>query len=142
MLISQAGINLIKQFEGCRLTAYKDAVGVVTIGYGHTPSKLGTTITQEQAEQLLKEDLKKFEEGVLELVKVPLNQNQFDALVSFSFNLGIGALACSTLLKKLNAKQYQEAANEFSKWVNAGGKPLPGLVKRRQAEKELFLKPL
>ncbi len=141
MKISQKGIDLVKSFEGLELKAYKDSVGVVTIGYGSTGShvSMGMRITREQAEQLLKKALERFEKGVSDLVKVPLNQNQFDALVSFSFNLGLGNLKSSTLLKKLNVKDYQGAADEFPRWNRAGGKVLKGLTRRRIAERDLFL---
>lgn len=141
MKISQKGIDLVKSFEGLELKAYKDSVGVLTIGWGSTGSHVtaGMTITREQAEQLLKKDLERFEKGVSDLVKAPLNQNQFDALVSFSFNLGLGSLKSSTLLKKLNAKDYQGAANEILRWNRAGGKVLKGLTRRRIAERDLFL---
>lgn len=139
MKTSEKGINLIKNCEGCRLTAYKCPAEIWTIGYGHTASvKQGQTITKEQAINLLKYDLIVFEKAVNLLVKAPLTQGQFDALVSFTFNLGKGALQRSTLLKKLNVKDYQGASNEFLKWVYANGKKLDGLVKRRQAEKDLF----
>ena len=142
MDISQNGIDLIKRFEGCRLTAYKCPANVLTIGYGHTGQdvKQGLTITQEQAEKLLKSDLTVHCNNVSKLVKVPLNQNQFDALVSFEYNIGYGNLSRSTLLALLNQKKYKEASEEFKKWKYAGGKVLAGLVKRREAEKELFIK--
>ncbi|MBR3654855.1 MAG: lysozyme [Elusimicrobia bacterium] len=142
MDISQNGIDLIKRFEGCRLTAYKCPANVWTIGYGHTGSdvKQGLTITQEQAEKLLKSDLVVHCNNVSKLVKVPLNQNQFDALVSFEYNLGYGNLSRSTLLALINQKKFKEASEEFKKWKYAGGKVLAGLVKRREAEKELFIK--
>jgi lysozyme len=141
MKISQKGVNLVKKFEGLELKAYKDSVGVVTIGYGSTGPHvfMGQVITEAQAEALLIKDLSRFESGVTELVKVPLTQNQFDALVSFSFNLGLGNLKSSTLLKKLNAKDYLGASKEFERWNKAGGKVLNGLTRRRLAEKELFL---
>lgn len=141
MNISNKGINLIKQFEGLELKAYKDSVGVLTIGYGSTGPHVtvGMTITESQAETLLKKDLSRFEKGVDDLVTVPLNQNQFDALVSFSFNLGLGNLKSSTLLRKLNSLDYIGAANEIPRWDKAGGKVLKGLTRRRLAEKELFL---
>lgn len=141
MKISQKGVDLIKSFEGLELKAYKDSVGVTTIGYGSTGPhvSMGMTITKEQAEQLLKKDLERFERGVSDLVKVPLNQNQFDALVSFSFNLGLGNLKSSTLLKKLNASDYIGASKEFERWNRAGGKVLNGLTRRRIAERDLFL---
>jgi lysozyme len=138
--INKAGLSLIKQFEGLRLKAYKDVVGVLTIGYGSTGPhvKEGMIITEQQAEDLLKEDLDRFEQGVANLVKVPLNDNQFAALVSFSFNLGLGNLKASTLLKLLNAGKLDQVPSEFVKWNKAGGKVLAGLTRRRQAEAELF----
>ena len=141
MNISEAGIQLIKKFEGCSLKAYKCPAGIWTIGYGHTLNvNEGQTITKKQAEDLLKQDLRSFVLTVNNLVNVPLNQNQFDALVSFCYNLGSGNLKSSTLLKLLNKKDYLGAAEQFDRWVHAGGKKLSGLVKRRAAEKELFLK--
>lgn len=145
MRASENGINLIKQFEGCRLTAYQDSVGVWTIGYGWTqpidgkPVAKGMTITQQKANHLLTEGVAQYENGVTNLVTVSLNQNQFDALVDFAYNLGVNALKGSTLLKKLNAGDYAGAANEFTKWNKAGGKELAGLTRRREAEKSLFL---
>ncbi len=145
MEISQKGINLIKKFEGKHLEAYLCPAGVPTIGYGHTgrvngkPVALGMKISEKEAEDLLKKDLKMFEKGVLNCVKVPLSQGQFDALVSFSYNLGIGNLQKSTLLRLLNKKKYDEAAEQFKCWVKAGNTTLNGLVKRRKAEKKLFL---
>lgn len=140
MNISSNGINLIKRFEGCALKAYPDAVGIPTIGYGSIVGvHMGMEISQEQAEERLHKDLEPVIYGINKCVLVPINQNQFDALCSFSFNLGIGALKKSTLLKLLLSKEYDLAANEFLKWNKAGGKTLPGLTKRREAEKELFL---
>lgn len=141
MKISQKGVNLIKEFEGLELKAYKDAVGIVTIGYGSTGPhvSMGQTVTQAEAEALLMKDVSRFEIGVEQLVKVPLNQNQFDALVSFAFNLGLGNLGSSTLLRKLNSKDYVGAANEMLRWNKAKGKVLKGLTRRRVAEKALFL---
>ncbi|AMO83145.1 lysozyme [Obesumbacterium proteus] len=145
MRASENGINLIKQFEGCRLTAYQDSVGVWTIGYGWTqpvdgkPVGNGMTITQQKADDLLKQGVVQYEAGVHGLVTVQLNQNQYDALVDFAYNLGVNALKGSTLLKKLNAGDYAGAANEFTKWNKAGGKELAGLTRRREAEKSLFL---
>ena len=141
MKTSNNGINLIKQFEGCALTAYKCPAGVWTIGYGHTKNvKQGMKITNEHATNLLKDDLKTYEGYVNKYVKVKLNQNQFDALVSFTFNCGGGALKSSTLLKKLNKGDYTSAANELLRWNKASGKILAGLTRRRKAEKALFLK--
>jgi lysozyme len=145
MQISNAGISLIKEFEGCRLKAYQDSVGVWTIGYGWTQPvdgrKIGPgmVIDQATAERLLKCGLVQYEQGVNQLVKVRITQGQFDALVSFAYNLGLRSLSTSTLLRKLNAGDKQGAANELGKWVNAGGVKLAGLVKRRAAERELFL---
>ena len=141
MNISQKGIDLIKNFEGCRLTAYRCPANILTIGYGHTGSDvvIGQKITQEQAEKLLKSDLLVHCNNVSRLVKAPLTQNQFDALVSFEFNVGYGNFASSTMLKLLNQKRYREAAAQFDRWVYANRKVLAGLVKRRAAEKTLFL---
>ncbi|MGV3621975.1 MAG: glycoside hydrolase family protein [Archangium sp.] len=138
--LGQAGLNLIKEFEGLRLTAYRDPVGVLTIGYGHTGSdvKPGMTISQQRAEQLLKNDTGWAQKAVRDTVKVPLTQGQFDALTSFTFNLGAGALRSSTLVKKLNAGDYAGAQNEFGRWVHAGGQVLAGLVRRRAAEAKMF----
>jgi len=145
MQTSEKGIALIKEFEGCRLTAYQDSVGVWTIGYGWTQPVdgvsvgKGMTITQEIAENLLRSGLAQYEKGVTRLVNVAINQNQFDALVDFAYNLGVKALEGSTLLKKLNAGDYAGAATEFPKWNKAGGKVLNGLTRRREAERALFL---
>jgi lysozyme len=140
-IYSRTGLELTKQFEGVRLTAYQDSVGVWTIGYGHTGPDVapGKTISQAQADTILMKDIARFEDGVNKLVKTSLTQNQFDALVDFSFNLGLGNLGSSTLLKKLNAGDYKEAAEEFLRWDKAGGKALAGLTKRRAAERALFL---
>jgi lysozyme len=139
--ISRDGLELIKRWEGCRTNAYLCPANVWTIGYGHTKGVTkGMMISHTQAEDLLLEDLKRFEEAVRRLVTVPLSQNQFDALVSFTFNVGIGALQGSTLLKLLNTGNYSSAANQFNKWVRGGGKVLPGLVVRREDEYQLFIK--
>lgn len=141
MKTSQIGIDLIKSFEGCVLKAYKCPAGVWTIGYGHTAGvKEGDIISKKQAEELLKQDLKQFETYVNNLVTVELNQYQFDALVSFCYNIGPGNLKSSTLLKLLNKWDYEGAAEQFDRWVKAGDKKLAGLVRRRAAEKELFLR--
>lgn len=139
MKASNAGVDLIKQFEGRSLNAYKDSVGIITIGYGHINGvKLGDVITGQQADAFLREDLQVAELTVNTNVEVKLSQGQFDALVSFVFNLGVGNFVKSTLLKKLNAGDYFGAAGEFGKWVNAGGTTLKGLIKRRAAEREMF----
>lgn len=148
MQTSSEGINLIKSFEGLGLKAYPDpATGgkPYTIGHGTTiypsgmPVKLGDTCTAQQAMDYLRSDLKKFEAGVNNLVKVKLSQGHFDALVSFAYNLGLGNLGSSTLLKKLNAGDYLGASNEFLRWDKAAGKVMAGLTRRRQAERQLFL---
>lgn len=138
--ISPEGLTLIKQWEGCRLTAYKDVAGVWTIGYGSTGAhvRAGMTISQAEADALLVADLARFERAVEQLVKVPLSDGQFAALVSFAFNVGEGALQKSTLLKKLNAGNYDAVPGELAKWVNAGGKKVQGLVNRRAAEAGLW----
>lgn len=145
MRTSDKGIALIKEFEGCKLTAYQDSVGVWTIGYGGTqpvdgkPIRAGMTIKQETAERLLKTGLVSYESDVSRLVKVELTQGQLDALVSFTYNLGARSLSTSTLLRKLNAGDYAGAADEFLRWNKAGGKVLNGLTCRREAERALFL---
>ncbi len=141
---SQNGQVLIEKFEGLRLTAYQDMVGVWTIGYGHTGPdvKPGLVISQQQAAQLLINDLARFNNGVNALVTVKLNQNQFDALVSFSYNLGLGSLQNSTLLRLLNAGNFQAAADQFPRWDRASGKEVAGLLARRNAERALFLTPV
>lgn len=138
---NNAGISLIKLFEGLRLNAYLDSVGIPTIGYGHTYRvQLGMSITQDAADLLLAMDLYDSERSVSSLVTAPLTDNQYAALVSFTYNLGAGALERSSLLSKLNGGNVADSADEFLKWTKAGGKELPGLVRRRHAERDLFLK--
>ncbi len=144
MKLSNNGLEVIKQFEGCRLKAYKCPAGVLTIGYGHTGEGIfpGDIITQKGAEKLLRSDVKSFEEGVDDIASnatLVLTQGQFDALVSFSFNVGLYALKRSTLLHRLREGDTVGAANEFARWNKAGGKVLLGLVARRNAEKKLFV---
>jgi GH24 family phage-related lysozyme (muramidase) len=142
MKISQTGLDLIKRFEGCELEAYQDAVGIWTIGYGHTGPNVheGLKITQAHADAILAQDVGRFASGVAANVKVALNQSEFDALVSFAFNVGLGAFRTSTLLKLLNNNTDRgTVASEFLRWNKAGGKVLEGLTKRRNAEKTLFL---
>ena len=145
MHISPSGIDLICNFEGKRLTAYDDGVGVWTIGFGTTvyPNGIkvmkGDTCTEAQAKTYMAHDLKKFEATVNKAVTVQLNQNQFDALLSLAYNIGASAFSQSTLVKKLNANDYRGAADQFDVWVNAGGKRMQGLVNRRAKEKALFL---
>jgi len=153
--VNAAGLDLIKSFEGCRLLAYDDArpayvlqpgdtvIGTLTIGWGHTgPSiSIGTEIPQNEADELLVSDLSRFEMDVNNLVSRDATPNQFAALVSFAYNLGAGALADSTLLRMFNAGDIAGAADEFGNWVHAGGEVLEGLVRRRAAERALFLTP-
>jgi len=139
MKCSQEGLELIKKFEGCRLEAYRCSANVLTIGYGHTGGVLETdVITQDVADKLLKEDIAKFEKYVNVNVAVELNQNQFDALVAWTFNLGVGNLRSSTMLKKLNESDYGSVPFEMRRWNKAGGKTLDGLIRRRKAESLLF----
>ncbi len=138
--INSKGLNVVKSFEGLRLDSYLDPVGVWTIGYGTTSGiKAGMRITQAQAESYLKQDLDRFEQAVKSAVKVSLSSDQFSALVSFTYNVGEGALNSSTLLRKLNQGDYQGAASEFARWNKGDGVELPGLTRRRSAEKALFL---
>ena len=138
--INNTGLNLIKDFEGRRLNAYQDAVGVWTIGYGHTQTAYpGQRITEAGATELLRYDVGRFERAVEQAVQVPISDNQFAALVSFAFNVGSGALNSSTLLRRLNAGDTYGAANEFLRWNRAGGQELYGLTRRREEERALFL---
>ena len=145
MVVSLFGVDLICGFEGKRLAAYDDGVGVWTIGFGTTvyPNGIkvmkGDTCTEAQAKTYMAHDLKKFEATVNKAVTVQLNQNQFDALVSLAYNIGTNAFSKSTLVKKLNANDIRGAADQFDVWVNAGGKRMQGLVNRRAKEKALFL---
>ena len=139
MKISAEGLALIKKFEGCELEAYQDAVGVWTIGYGHIKGvKEGMTITKEQAEEMLLEELVEYENYVLEAVNHQLDQCMFDALVSWTYNLGPSNLNASTMLKVLNAGDYDGVPEQIKRWNKAGGKVLTGLVRRREAEALLF----
>lgn len=142
MLPSQDAIALAETSEGLRLQAYRDVGGKLTIGCGHTDGvQEGDTITADQAKTLLQADLAEAAAAVSALVKVPLTQGQFDALCDFVFNLGEHNLERSTLLRLLNAGNYQAAANQFRVWVMAAGAVQPGLVTRRAAERALFVKP-
>jgi lysozyme len=138
--ISTIGLGLIQEFEGCKLEAYRCPANILTIGIGHTRGvKEGNKITESQALDLLREDVRWVENAINKHVQVRINQNQYDALCSFIFNCGEGAFSLSTLLRKLNTGDYEGAANEFSRWNKANGKELPGLTRRRAAEKALFL---
>lgn len=144
MRMSQAGLDTVKEFEGLRLKAYKCPAGVWTIGYGHT-SEAGKpkvnaelVITKEDAEDILKRDLVQYEDCVREQVQIGITQSQFDALVDFTYNVGVGQFARSTLLKRVNAGRFDEVPAEFMKWTRGGGRELPGLVRRRRAEVKLW----
>jgi lysozyme len=141
MQMSPEGIDaLLKKFEGCKLKAYRCPAGICTIGYGHTSAagapevKDGMLINQKQADEILRRDLIKYETAVFGMVQQPLTQHQFDTLIDFAYNAGVGALKSSTLLKKVNAAQFDDVPAELMKWTKGGGKVLPGLVRRRQAE--------
>lgn len=140
MKISQAGLDLIKEFEGFEPEAYLCPAGIWTIGYGHTGDvSEGQTVTEEEAEELLRQDVAFAEDAVTDYVEGDLTQGQFDALVCFVFNIGAGAFRDSTLLRLLNQGDNEGAAEQFLRWNKAGGKVLSGLTRRREAERELFL---
>ena len=133
------GISLIQKFEGCELEAYKCPADVWTIGYGHTKGVVdGMKITKEEAEQMLIDELHEYENYINKYVTVALSQHQFDALVSWVYNLGPANLKASTMLKVLNEGQYEEVPSQMKRWNKAGGKTLDGLIRRRQAEAYLF----
>ncbi len=146
--LSSQGLEFIKQFEGFRGNLYNDVAGHCTIGYGHLvhrgncngteSAEFISGITQQRATELLREAVRSFEQTVNDSVNVTLNQNQFDALISFSFNVGAGAFRSSTLLRLLNTGNYDVVPTELRKWVNAGGRPVQGLIRRREAESNLF----
>ena len=139
MKTSQYGIDLIKHFEGCELKAYKCPAGVWTIGYGHTKGvQPGDEWSEDHADHMLQVELEEYEGYVDKYVTAPLGQNQFDALVSWTYNLGGGNLSASTMLKVLNAGEYDEVPNQMLRWNKAGGKVLEGLTRRRQAEADMF----
>jgi lysozyme len=139
MKISKEGLSLIKKFEGCKLESYLCAAGVPTIGYGSTKGiEMEMTISQERAEELLLEDIEVFEAEVSKAVEVPLHQHQYDALISWTFNLGGANLNASTMLKVLNSSAYEDVPHQMKRWNKAGGKVLEGLTRRRLAEALLF----
>ena len=147
MNYSKNGLHLTENFEGLRLTAYPDPAthgDPWTIGYGHTGAEIhqGMTITQEQAEEFLMQDVQKAVQTVNSKVHTDLTQNEFESLVDFVFNVGAGNFAGSTLLRKINAGDMEGAALEFEKWTHADGKVMAGLIKRRHAEAVLFLNKL
>jgi lysozyme len=139
MKISAEGKELIKKFEGCELESYRCSADVSTIGYGHTKGVSdGDSCTQDEADQMLTEDLEEFEQHVDRLVTVDLEQNQFDALVAWTFNLGPTNLKSSTMLRVLNEGEYGKVPGEMKRWNKAGGKTLDGLIRRREAESLLW----
>lgn len=140
MKINDAGIKLIQSFEDCKLESYLDIKGIATIGWGHTGPEvqLGQTITQDQADAQFQTDLEKFNQGVTNYVTSNVNPNQFSAMVSFAFNLGLGSLHGSHLLIYVNNSQWDLASQEFPKWDHSGGVVVPGLLRRREAEQTLF----
>ena len=139
MNISEEGLALLKKFEGCELKAYQDSVGVWTIGYGHTKEvKEGDQINKDEAEHLLAEEMPEYEGYINDMVEVPLDQCQFDALVCWVYNLGPTNFRSSTLLTVLNQERYNDVPREIKRWNKAGGEILKGLVRRREAEAFLF----
>jgi lysozyme len=143
MQVSENGVDLIKHFEGFQATAYLCPANVPTIGYGHTKSVMRSdvgkeTITETAAAEMLAEDLAEFAQQVEAAVKVPLNQDQFDALCSFTYNLGAQTLRSSTLLSRLNAGAYDAVPDQLMRWTHGGGQVLQGLVRRRTAEAKLW----
>jgi len=140
--ITQDGLDFIQDVEGCKLFAYLDTGGVWTIGVGHTGPEVvkGLTCSMEQALEWLKEDSEEAQEGIRRLVKGLLTQNQFNALVSFVFNVGVGAFSKSTMLKSINKGDFDGAAKEFTKWNKDNGKEILGLTKRRILEQSMFEK--
>ena len=139
MNTSAEGLALIKKFEGCELEAYQCSAGVWTIGYGHTKDVVqGMTISKEEAEQMLIDELHEYESYINEYVTAALSQNQFDALVSWVYNLGPANLKASTMLKVLNSGKYEDVPAQMKRWNKAGGKVLEGLIRRREAEACLF----
>lgn len=140
MRTSARGISLIKQFEGFRQNAYQDVVGVWTIGYGFTKDvKAGDIISRAQADERLAEELREYEQAVMRATGGDVTQSQFDALVSFAFNVGIKGMSGSSVIKAHRRKDYQAAARAFALWNKAGGKVWPGLTRRRAAEAALYL---
>lgn len=138
--LSRKGVKFIGSFEGLRLVAYRDPVGIWTIGYGHTQGvRAGQRISKRKAERLLRKDAGLAASYVRTYVRVPLKQHQFDMLVSFAYNVGVGAFRSSTLLRYLNVANYRGAADQLLEWTKAGGTELPGLVRRRRAERRVFL---
>jgi lysozyme len=142
MLVSPDGLKLIEKFEGLRLHAYQDIGGVWTIGYGHTKDvQAGDVISIERADALLQDDVFKTSQAVASMLRAQVTQNQFDALVSFAYNVGSNALHQSTLLRFVNARKWAQAADQFLVWNHVKGVESAGLTRRRQAERALFMTP-
>lgn len=145
MKMTEDGLRLIMKFEGFRAKAYRDPVGIWTIGYGHTSRAgkphvhAGLVVTRAQARDILRRDVKMFADGVRRLVRVDLTDAQFSALVSFSYNVGLGGFARSSVLKAVNRRDFHAVPRRLAMWVKAGGRRLPGLVKRRAAEGAMFI---
>jgi lysozyme len=145
MKMTVEGLRLIREFEGFRSKAYRDAVGVWTIGYGHTSMagapqvSAGMTITREEAEKILERDVEQFSKGVSQLLTVAISDQQFSALVSFAYNVGLGNFKKSSVLLAVNGRDFQRVPQRLNLWVKAGGRVLPGLIRRRAAEGALFL---
>jgi lysozyme len=147
MRCNDAGIAIIKRYEGCSLSVYLDPINICTIGFGSTYGLVGNRldsshrdITEDEAEYLLKRELRSTENAVARMVKTPLTANQFSAVCCLVYNVGSGRFSSSTMKMKLNRKDFQGAANEFWKWRRAGGRILRGLVRRRAEEAKLFVK--
>lgn len=143
MKVNKQGLDFLKKWEGCVLTAYKDVGGTLTIGYGFTylpdrPLVEGLTITQEECDEYFKKILQVYENGVIECLKVKVTQNQFNALVSFAYNLGVGCLKYSDLIRYINTNDFSNAMQEWAKYVHVGQTVVQGLVNRRREEMELF----
>lgn len=148
MNVNEKGLALIRQCEGFRGRAYRDAVGVWTIGFGHTSMagapevKPGLVVSRDKASQILARDVEMFAEGIANVITTELNDNQFSALVSFAYNVGLGNFKKSSVLKAVNANDVEAVPRRLALWSKAGGRVLPGLVKRRAAEAELFATPV
>ncbi len=144
MELNEAGVKLIQDFEGLMLEAYRCSAGVLTIGWGHTSAAgepevtPGMTITEAQAQEIFRRDVKQYSDGVRDLVEVDISDNQFSAMVSLAYNIGVAAFAKSSVLRFTNERRFDEAAASFALWNKAGGQVLRGLVRRRAAEAELY----
>lgn len=139
MTLTKSGIDLIKNFESCKLTCYKDIRGLNTIGWGHrTDLPVGAVISQQEADDLLSSDLQRFSDGVRKALTRPVTDNQFSAMTSLAFNIGLGSFEKSTLLEYVDRGDFTAASSEFLKWDHANGQVMPGILRRRLAEQALF----